>query len=83
MVVNSMPSGSGLHVPRQGRTRPIIIGGGGDNIGFSVHGSYDKNYVAIHTRICFTRPHALCKLQLDLNQYSGGEEAPLGWGVEN
>ena len=30
---------------------------------------YDNNYVAIiyiHMRMCFTRPCALCKLQLDL-----------------
>ena len=34
-------------------------------------GSYDKNYVAIilYTRMCFTRLRALCKIQLDLNQY--------------
>ena len=54
----------------QWRTRPVITGGGGGglngDVGFSVHDSYDKNYVA---RMCFTRPHALRKLQLDLNQY--------------
>ena len=40
--------------------------GGGLNW-FNVHGSYDKNYVDIHTRMCFTRPRAVRKLQLDLN----------------
>ena len=45
---------------------PQLLGGGAELV---MHSSHDKNYVAIHTKMCFTRQRTLRKLQLDLNQY--------------